>query len=88
MSYKFDRWLFDRSFSSYMAISVGGLMAVVVLIAMICAYFGVNLGGPRIVELEGHQYVVFDGHRKGGIVHAASCPCGEGSHNTEDLRGD
>ena len=25
--------------------------------------------------IEGHDYIVFDGCRKGGIVHSASCPC-------------
>lgn len=28
------------------------------------------------VCIEGHDYIVFDGYRKGGIVHSASCPCG------------
>ena len=25
--------------------------------------------------IEGHDYIVFDGYRKGGIVHSESCPC-------------
>ena len=28
-----------------------------------------------IVEIEGHKYVIYDGYRQGGIVHAESCPC-------------
>ena len=28
--------------------------------------------------IEGHDYIVFDGHRKGGIVHSAGCPCRRG----------
>lgn len=27
------------------------------------------------VEIEGHIYVVFSGHYKGGIIHAEHCPC-------------
>lgn len=30
------------------------------------------------VCIEGHDYIVFDGYRKGGIVHSASCPCRRG----------
>ena len=25
--------------------------------------------------IEGHDYIVFNGHREGGIVHSESCPC-------------
>ena len=25
--------------------------------------------------IEGHDYILFDGYRKGGIVHSESCPC-------------
>lgn len=25
--------------------------------------------------IEGHDYIVFDGCRKGGIIHSESCPC-------------
>ena len=28
-----------------------------------------------IVNVKGHDYVIFDGCYKGGIVHAESCPC-------------
>lgn len=28
-----------------------------------------------MVEIEGHIYVVFSGHHKGGIIHAEHCPC-------------
>ena len=27
------------------------------------------------IEIEGHDYILFNGYRKGGIVHSASCPC-------------
>lgn len=29
----------------------------------------------RAVEVEGHRYIILDGMRGNGIVHAASCPC-------------
>lgn len=28
-----------------------------------------------IVNVKGHDYVIFDGSYKGGIVHAESCSC-------------
>jgi uncharacterized lipoprotein YajG len=28
-----------------------------------------------IVNLKGHEYVVMDGYKQGGICHAESCPC-------------
>ena len=28
-----------------------------------------------IVKLKGHDYVVMDGYKQGGICHAESCPC-------------
>lgn len=27
------------------------------------------------IEIEGHQYIIFDGAYKGGIIHSESCPC-------------
>ena len=27
------------------------------------------------VEIEGHQYIIFDGYYSGNIIHAAHCPC-------------
>lgn len=30
------------------------------------------------IEIEGHEYIVFDGVYKGGIVHSESCPCKNG----------
>lgn len=30
------------------------------------------------IEIEGHEYIIFDGIRKGGIVHSESCPCRKG----------
>ena len=34
-------------------------------------------GDVRIysIEIEGHVYIIFDGYRKGGIIHSESCPC-------------
>ena len=29
----------------------------------------------KVVKIEGHRYILMDGHRSGGIVHAESCPC-------------
>lgn len=37
-----------------------------------------NTGGSialRLIKLQGHDYVVMDGHQQGGICHAESCPC-------------
>lgn len=33
--------------------------------------------GVRIysIEIEGHEYILFNGYRKGGITHSESCPC-------------
>lgn len=30
------------------------------------------------IEIEGHEYIIFDGFRKGGIVHSESCTCKKG----------
>lgn len=30
------------------------------------------------IEIEGHEYIIFDGMRKGGIIHSESCPCKSG----------
>ena len=27
------------------------------------------------IEIEGHQYIIYSGSYKGGIVHSESCPC-------------
>lgn len=27
------------------------------------------------IWIEGHGYIVFDSHHKGGIIHSESCPC-------------
>lgn len=29
----------------------------------------------KVVELDGHKYVIMDGYKCGGIIHAASCGC-------------
>lgn len=29
----------------------------------------------KIVELDGHKYIIMDGYKCGGIIHAASCGC-------------
>ena len=33
--------------------------------------------GVRIysIEIEGHDYILFNGYRKGGITHSESCQC-------------
>lgn len=28
-----------------------------------------------LIEIEGHQYIFFNGLNKGGIIHAEHCPC-------------
>ena len=30
------------------------------------------------IEIERHEYIIFDGAYKGGIVHSESCPCKKG----------
>lgn len=30
------------------------------------------------IRIEGHEYIVFDGTSKGGIIHSESCPCRKG----------
>lgn len=30
------------------------------------------------IEIEGHEYIIFEGLRKGGIIHSESCPCRKG----------
>ena len=27
------------------------------------------------IEIEGHDYIIFDSYQKGGIIHSESCPC-------------
>ena len=27
------------------------------------------------VEIEGHQYIIYDEYHEGNIIHAAHCPC-------------
>lgn len=29
----------------------------------------------RIVKIDGHDYIILDGHNSGGITHAESCKC-------------
>lgn len=29
----------------------------------------------KVVEVEGHEYIIMDGFYSGGIIHAASCRC-------------
>ena len=39
-------------------------------------YFKKNVGTLIYsIEIEGHDYIIFDGYRKGGIIHSESCPC-------------
>ena len=39
-------------------------------------YYNLTIG-VRIysIEIEGHEYILFNGYRKGGIIHSESCPC-------------
>ena len=39
---------------------------------------GYAVGGTvvtKVVEIEGHRYVIMSGLKQGGIIHAESCPC-------------
>lgn len=29
----------------------------------------------KVVEIDGHKYILLDGYRAGGIIHAESCRC-------------
>ena len=31
------------------------------------------------LEIEGHEYIIFNGYHKCGIIHSESCPCKEKS---------
>ena len=35
------------------------------------------------LEIEGHEYIIFNGYRKGGIIHSESCPCKKEDKNEE-----
>lgn len=30
------------------------------------------------IEIEGHEYIIFNGTYKGNIIHSESCPCRKG----------
>jgi competence protein ComGC len=37
-----------------------------------------NTGGSialRLTQFQGHDYIVMDGYKQGGICHSESCPC-------------
>lgn len=60
------------------------LFLFVVFLAVGCDDYGnskpekrIGYGASEIyVEtVKGHDYIIFDGYYKGGIVHAESCPC-------------
>jgi hypothetical protein len=29
----------------------------------------------KIMKIEGHDYLIYDGFKQGGICHSESCPC-------------
>lgn len=37
--------------------------------------FGLGANEIFVETVRGHDYVIYDGYRKGGIVHAESCQC-------------
>jgi len=37
--------------------------------------FGMGTNQIFVETVRGHDYVIYDGYYKGGIVHAESCPC-------------
>lgn len=34
-----------------------------------------NEVATKVVEIEGHKYIIMDGFYSGGIIHAESCRC-------------
>lgn len=46
-----------------------------------------NRNGTNSIFIEtvrGHDYIIYDGYNKGGIVHAESCPCKQNTNNQDD----
>lgn len=39
------------------------------------AHFGMGANEIFVETVRGHDYIIFDGYCKGGIVHAESCSC-------------
>lgn len=37
-----------------------------------------NEAATKVVEIEGHKYIIMDGFRCGCIIHAESCSCKSG----------
>lgn len=37
--------------------------------------FGKGTNEIFVTTIRGHEYVIYDGYNKGGIVHAESCSC-------------
>ena len=29
----------------------------------------------RVIKIQGHDYLIYDGFKQGGICHSESCPC-------------
>ena len=40
-----------------------------------CNYWRRPDAYTKVVEIEGHKYIILTGYHMGSIVHAASCPC-------------
>jgi major membrane immunogen (membrane-anchored lipoprotein) len=34
-----------------------------------------NYTGTKVIEIEGHKYIIMVGFKCGGIIHAESCGC-------------
>lgn len=44
----------------------------------VTAVKSINFDGVNevyLIEIEGHQYIIYNGINKGGIIHAEHCPC-------------
>lgn len=57
------------------------LLTLIAIMMVGCEYkepetrFGNGANEIFVTTVRGHDYVIYDGGNKGGIVHAESCPC-------------
>ena len=57
------------------------LLTLIPIMMVGCEYeepesrFGNSTNEIFVTTVRGHDYVIYDGYCKGGIVHAESCPC-------------
>lgn len=53
----------------------GVLIAMVFVGLMVRAVRGPDPPDVEVVELDGHEYVVYEGYKAGGLTHHEGCPC-------------